>query len=98
MQSKNNLLFLLVSLFCIPVFTSAQTTNFNETWKEFLENRKVANIIGLTRPDKKFDQENYAKYLLMNTNSNLCQSDVEGAENLMSETYIPGDGSSPYRD
>lgn len=63
----------------------AQTGNFDETWKEFLENDKISNMSELTRPDKRYDQPNYAKYLLMNTNSNFCQSNVANAEDLMDE-------------
>ena len=39
----------------------------------------------LARPDKAYDIEDYAKYLLMNTNSSFCQSEVNDAESLMTE-------------
>jgi hypothetical protein len=91
--------FLIASFLFIPVAADAQTPNFNETWQEFLTNQKISNISGLPRPDKAQDQPAYAKYLLMNTNSRLCQSQVENAESLMAEiatmdaeayTPIPG--------
>ena len=39
----------------------------------------------LIRPNKVTDLPDYAKYLLMNTNTNFCQSDVKDAEKLMAE-------------
>lgn len=90
---------LLVNIFFITATSSAQTVNFDQTWKEFLENDKISNMSELVTPNKVFEQPRYAKYLLMNTNSSFCQSDVEDAENLMAEvqqldarayTSIPG--------
>jgi len=75
--------FLLTTLFFISGTTYAQ--NFDETWKEFLENNKISNMSELIRPNKATDRKNYVKYLLMNTNSNFCQSKVENAENLVAE-------------
>lgn len=65
--------------------TGTQVGNFDETWKEFLENNKISNMSKLMIPDKVYEKPDYAKYLLMNTNSNFCQSKVEGAESLMAE-------------
>lgn len=39
----------------------------------------------LIKPDKRYEQREHAQYLLMNTNSDFCQSDVEEAESLMEE-------------
>ena len=99
MRKNYYFFFLTISILFISAPTYSQAPNFNETWKEFLENQKIFNIIGLTRPDKVRDQPNYAKYLLMNTNSSLCQSKLEEAESMMAEiqemdsevyTPIPG--------
>ena len=91
--------FLIISVFCISSTTSAQSVNLDETWKEFLENDKISNMSALNKPSRVDDRLDYAKYLLMNTNSNFCQSKLERAENLMEEIqamdkrvheYIPG--------
>lgn len=76
---------LFINIFFISTTTYSQTINFDETWKEFLDNNKISNMSELYRPDKAADPLNYAKYLLMNTNSDFCQSDVKEAENLMAE-------------
>lgn len=77
--------FLIISIFFTSTTTFSQTVNFDETWKEFLENNKISNMSKLIKPDKVHDTPDYAKYLLMNTNSSFCQSKVEKAENLMVE-------------
>jgi len=69
--------------FSVPSFT--QTINFDETWKEFLENDKISNMSALVKPDKRYDLPDYAKYLLMNTNNSFCQSEMGEAEGLMAE-------------
>ncbi len=50
-----------------------------------MENNKISNMSQLVKPDKVYDPADYAKYLLMNTNSSFCQSEVEEAESLMAE-------------
>lgn len=76
--------FIFSLLFLItPAFS--QTPNFDETWKEFLDNNKISNMSELPRPNKKSDLLDYAKYLLMNTNSKFCQSEMTKAEDLMAE-------------
>ncbi len=82
---RTNHFFVIVSLlfFTTPIF--AQTGNFDETWKEFLENDKISNMSALGKPNRAYEPLDYAKYLLMNTNSNFCQSEVELAEDLMAE-------------
>ncbi|MFZ2897432.1 MAG: hypothetical protein WA004_02345 [Saprospiraceae bacterium] len=77
---------LLLTIFLIADAASAQTTiNFDETWKEFLENDKISNMSALAKPDKVYNKPDYAKYLLMNTNTSFCQSDMKDAEKLMEE-------------
>ena len=75
------------SLFVLTLGIGAdvQAQSFEETWLEFLAEDKVSNISVLRRPDKRTDQQDYLKYLLMNTNSDFCQSDVADAEKLMAE-------------
>ena len=80
-----NFYCLFINIFVISATAYSQTINFDETWKEFLDNNKISNMSELYRPDKEHDPLNYAKYLLMNTNSDFCQSDLEQAENLMAE-------------
>ncbi len=81
--------YFLYSFICCIFFFSAnnyaQTVNFDETWKEFLNNNKISNMSQLIKPDKVHDQPDYAKYLLMNTNSCFCQSKIKDAEHLMVE-------------
>lgn len=76
---------LLMGLFFLATPAFAQTGNFDETWNEFLENDKISNMSTLIRPDKRYKLPEYAKYLLMNTNSDFCQSEMEEAEALMAE-------------
>lgn len=76
---------LLVNIFFISTTTFAQTVNFDATWKEFLDNDKISNMSELVKPDKVYDKPEYAKYLLMNTNSCFCQSKIGDAETLMAE-------------
>ena len=72
---------LIFNFFFISTASFSQTINFDETWKEFLENNKISNMSELVRPDKQYNKPEYAKYLLMNTKRlfllflcNLCRS------------------------
>jgi len=76
---------LFINLLFISAPAYSQTINFDETWKEFLFNNKISNMSELYRPDKNHNPVDYAKYLLMNTNSDFCQSEMEEAERLMAE-------------
>ena len=71
---------LIMGIFFISTNSIAQTVNFDKTWKEFLDNNKISNMSALDRPNKYDDPLNYIKYLLMNTNSSFCQSEVANAE------------------
>lgn len=85
MRTNYCVLCLILSIFFISTTTSAQTVNFDETWKEFLDNNKISNVSELVTPNKVFEKPKYAKYLLMNTNSRFCQSQVSQAESMMAE-------------
>ena len=76
---------LIINIFFISTTAFSQTINFDETWKEFLENNKISNMSELVVPDKVYNQPDYAKYLLMNTNTCFCQSNEGDAESLMAE-------------
>ena len=78
---------LSVMLVTALVATLGHAQSFDETWKEFLDNDKVSNISALMKPDKRFDQQDYVKYVLMNTNNAFCETDLERAERLVSEIY-----------
>lgn len=91
MRAVHFLNLLITGIFFISTDVSAQTINFDETWKEFLENNKIANMSALARPDKAYKPADYAKYLLMNTNNSFCQSEIEEAEELMQEILDMGD-------
>ena len=75
----------IISLLFISAPSYTQSVSFEETWKEFLDNNRISNMSELARPDKKSDLLDYAKYLLMNTNSSFCQSKMDKAESLMAE-------------
>ena len=64
---------------------AAQTGNFDETWKEFLENNRVSNTSALIKPDPRTDLDDYAKYLLMNLNNSFCQSKLDKADTYRSK-------------
>jgi len=85
MQINNFLLFLFIGIFFIPTAAHSQTINFDETWKEFVENNKISRVSQLVKPDKAYKKQDYAKYLLMNTNSCFCQSKVSDAEKYVAE-------------
>ena len=85
MRTTYSLFCLIVSTFFISTTAFTQTINFDETWKEFLDNNKISNMSELIKPNKVYEQPKYAKYLLMNINSSFCQSDVSDAESLMTE-------------
>ncbi len=86
---RTNYCFFLLIIGGLFISTTAGaqsgTANFDETWKEFLNNNKISNMSVLTRPDKRYQHVEYAKYLLMNINTSFCQSDVDDAEKLMAE-------------
>lgn len=84
---KNRFFYLILGIFCLSNTLTAQSVNFEETWKEFLNNNKISNMSALNKPHKYDDPLNYIKYLLMNTNTNFCQSDVKEAEELMKEIH-----------
>ncbi len=77
------LLLLLLTIFLAAGHASAQS--FEETWKEFLDNNKVSNISALLKPDRYTDTKDYSKYLLMNMNSSLCQSEITKADDLLAD-------------
>lgn len=85
MRTTRFFLCLFCGIFLLTTSLTAQTPNFNETWKEFLYNNKISNMSGLAKPDKKYELPNYAKYLLMKTNTNFCQSEVDKAEDMLAE-------------
>lgn len=86
MRTNAYFFFFIIHLLFISTATFAQSTiNFDETWKEFLENNKISNMSELVKPNKVYEQPKYAKYLLMNTNTSFCQSDVDDAVTLMAE-------------
>ncbi|MEM1216564.1 MAG: hypothetical protein AAGJ82_12805 [Bacteroidota bacterium] len=85
MPTKNLLLLLLANCLLFTSAAVAQTANFDETWKEFLDNNKISNMSTLMRPERAYKPLDYAKYLLMNANTNFCQSEVADAEKLIEE-------------
>ena len=78
---------LIMGIFFISPNLTAQNANFDETWKEFLDNNKISNMSALPRPNKVTDRLDYIKYLLMNTNSSFCQSKVADAERFIAQIH-----------
>jgi len=102
MRNNHFFSFLFINIFLISATVSAQTINFDETWKEFLENNKISNMSELYKPDKQYKKADYAKYLLMNINSDFCQSKIGEAESALAEikdlgprVYQPIKGFTP---
>lgn len=85
MRTNSCFFYLMISFLFVSTTAFAQGTNFDETWKEFLDNDKISNMSELVKPNMVYEKPKYAKYLLMNTNSCLCQSQVEEAERLITE-------------
>ena len=75
---------LIMGFFLIATTTTtAQSVNFEETWKEFLDNNKISNMSALNKPNSQHDPLNYLKYLMMNMNTSFCQSEIEEAEKML---------------
>ena len=81
----NRFFSLLIGIFFLTTSSVAQSVNLDETWKEFLDNNKISNMSALNKPNKYADPLDYIRYLLMNTNTNFCQSEVTEAEALIKE-------------
>jgi len=89
---KQNLPFLFFFIIVMMSFlpnSQAQFVNFEDTWKEFIDNNKISNISEMTKPSKsqKFD---YARYCLMYANSYFCAGEISSAENMMAEVKKVG--------
>jgi len=78
-------LHLIIGIFFLATSSTAQSVNLDETWKEFLDNNKISNMSALNKPNKYADPLDYIRYLLMNTNTSFCQSEVAEAEALIVE-------------
>lgn len=76
---------LIIGIFFLTTNSMAQSVNLDATWKEFLDNNKISNMSALNKPHKHADPLDYIRYLLMNTNTSFCQSEVTKAEELITE-------------
>lgn len=85
MRTNRYFCYILLPFLFLGTTALAQSVNFDQTWLEFLENNKISKVSQLIEPDKRYDRPDYAKYLLMNTNSNFCQSRMGQAEQQMAE-------------
>ena len=85
---------LLLATAAAPSTAAAQS--FEQTWLEFLAEGKVSRISALIKPDRRTDTEDYAKYLLMYTNSRFCQSELARAGEYLAE--LNGLDSAAYAD
>ena len=88
--SKHFLLSLLLGAFCLVPFSGqAQLVNMEETWQEFLKNKKASNISELVKPEKT-QPANYIKYCLIYANKYFCGDNVNSADEMMSEIAAMG--------
>lgn len=60
-----------------------------ETWQEFLANKKTSNISQLPKPDKT-QAANYIKYSLIYANTYLCSDNIREADKMMQEIELMG--------
>ncbi len=67
----------------------AQFVNMEETWQEFLANKKTANISQLPKPEKS-QPANYIKYSLIYANTYLCSDNIEEADQMVKEIEAMG--------
>ncbi|WP_052597629.1 hypothetical protein [Aureispira sp. CCB-QB1] len=80
----------LALLISLPQFSQAQQlVNMEETWQEFLSNKKTANISKLKKPDKS-QPANYIKYSLIYANTYFCGDNIESAEEMIHEIEAMG--------
>lgn len=84
-MTLTNLRFFPIFVCSLLLSSNSFAQNFEETWKEFLENSKISATSVLARPDKQTDLADYAKYQLINTNTSFCQSDLSDAEDRLAE-------------
>lgn len=76
-------------IFLLPSFLQAQLVNMEETWQEFLSNKKTANISKLVQPEKS-QPANYIKYSLIYANTYFCGDNIESADEMMREIELMG--------
>ena len=67
----------------------AQFVNMEETWQEFLANKKTSNISNLPKPEKS-QPANYIKYSLIYANTYLCSDNIEEADKMIQEIDAMG--------
>ncbi|BDS13366.1 hypothetical protein [Aureispira anguillae] len=88
--NKHFLFYLCLGFaFLMPSIVQAQLVNMEETWQEFLSNKKTANISELRKPEKS-QPANYIKYSLIYANTYFCGDNIEGADEMMREIESMG--------
>ena len=87
------LFFLLIAMMSFLPHSQAQFVNFEDTWKEFIDNNKISNISEMTKPSKS-QKIDYVRYCLMYANSYFCAGEIASAENMMAE--IKNVGATAY--
>lgn len=65
--------------------TQAQPINMEETWKEFLDNKKASSVSQLPEPNKREDPVSYLKYALITGNTYFCGDNLPHAEQMMKD-------------
>lgn len=89
MINNTRLLYISFLLVIGTMVAQAQFVNMEETWQEFLANKKTANISQLPKPEKS-QPANYIKYSLIYANTYLCADNIEQADNMMKEIELMG--------
>jgi hypothetical protein len=82
------LAFIAILAFCNPA-AQAQLVNMEETWQEFLSNKKASNISELVKPEKG-QAANYVKYCLIYANTYFCGDNMRSADEMMKEIELMG--------
>jgi hypothetical protein len=82
------LAFIAILAFCNPA-AQAQLVNMEETWQEFLSNKKASNISELVKPEKE-QAANYVKYCLIYANTYFCGDNMRSADEMMKEIELMG--------
>ena len=68
----------------------AQLVNMEETWQEFLVNKKTSNVSNLPEPDKNAQPTNYLKYALIYANTYFCGDNINSADEMMASIEAMG--------
>jgi len=79
----------LLAFFLFIPSSFAQLVNMEETWQEFLKNKKTVDISELVKPEKS-QPANYIKYSLIYATKYFCADNIESTNEMVSEIEAMG--------